>query len=163
MPSCSVSIEIVANIFLGISKAVFLESNPVSCSVIYVVCLAMARSVSKTVITNRCTQIQSNSRKELGSLGWSNSSLNDLGISVTTDQDQTVLHIIGPACDLILNETWLGCTSYQGLFVQGTAQTNNLNKQFFNSEFTIHTSNPEARSGYKESKQGGFKNRWGGS
>lgn len=82
MLSSSVSVEIVATIPPGSSKAVFLDSNPESCSVIYVVCLAIASSMSKTVVSNRCTHIQSDSRKEFGSLGWSNKSLDDLGIKI---------------------------------------------------------------------------------
>lgn len=68
----SVSIGIVANIPPGSSKAIFLESNPENFSVIYVVCLVVASSMSKIVLSNRCTHIQSNSIRELGSLGWSN-------------------------------------------------------------------------------------------
>lgn len=107
MPSWFVSIETVANIPPGSSKAVFLESNPESCSVIYVACLAIARSVSKTLVSNKCTHIQSNPRKELGSLGWSNYSLDDLGISVTTDQDCYAYHMINPWSNLEWNTTWL--------------------------------------------------------
>lgn len=38
----------------------------------------------------------------------------------------------------------------QGLFVQVTVQTNNLNTKFFHNKFTIHTSDQEAKSGYEK-------------
>ncbi|KAF4803139.1 hypothetical protein TURU_017582 [Turdus rufiventris] len=42
-------------------------------------------------------------------------------------------------------------TNYdQGLFVQVTVQTNNLNTKFFHNKFTIHTSDQEAKSGYEK-------------
>lgn len=49
-------------------------------------------------------------------------------------------------------------TNYdQGLFVQVTVQTNNLNAQFFRSKFTIHTSDQEAKSGYEKVNKVGWE------
>lgn len=54
MPSWSVPVETLAHVSPGCSKAFFLESNHEGCSVIYVICLAIACSMSKAETSNKC-------------------------------------------------------------------------------------------------------------